>query len=305
MKKYNLNIVVSPDRCDINDFVTIVDVIKKKTDDIYVELSSLYPSDEEVQETEVEELPNLKLPSLTVCLVDLPGFNPPGKLLMSKTINKIKQFEIFRKNNINTPFTALYDPNMDFSVFKGHVILKPFQPSLQSINENIFVLPIEQVAKEKRNYEIPFIIQQFVDSGEYPSIYRAVVFLGEVLYKYRISGTVKKVNGNIPVNFNNKSHPPEVDTRIWDHNQEVYDFAKTISNAFPESPLLGVDIIEEASSKKLHAIEVNAGGNVWHFSTHSKSAKYHPHLGERRLNQYGAFNVAADALINRTRKLIV
>jgi hypothetical protein len=305
MKKYNLNIVVSPDRCDINDFVTIVDNIKNKSDDINVELSRLYPADEEIPEIESEEVFNPDLPSLTVCLIDLPGFNPPGKLIMSKAINKIKQYEIFKDNNIDTPLTAMYDPNMDFSVFKGHVILKPYQSVLQSVKENIFVLPIEQVAKEKKIYEYPYIIQQFIDSGDYPSIYRAVVFLGEVLYKYKMSGTVKKLGDIIPVDFNNKNVSPEVDTRVWDHNQEVYDFAKQISEAFPDIPLLGVDIIEEANTKKLYAIEVNAGGNVWHFATHSRSIKLHPHLAEKRLNQYGAFNVAADALINKTRKLSV
>jgi hypothetical protein len=199
----------------------------------------------------------------------------------------------------------MYNPDMDFSKFKKHVILKPFLPSLQSVKENVFVLPVDKVVKEKITYDTPYIIQQFIDSGDYPSIYRAVVFLGEVLYCYKMSGTVKKVGNDIPIDFNNKNLPPDVDTREWDHNQEVYDFAKEISSAFPESPLLGVDIIEEANTKRLYAIEVNAGGNVWHFATHSRSIANHPYLAEKRLNQYGAFNVAADALINRTRKLIV
>lgn len=305
MKKYNLNIVVSPDRCDINDFIEIVDKINEKANDINVMLSKLYPVDEEVQEEDSLENYDPNLPSLTVCLIDLPGFNPDGKLIMSKTISKIKQFEIFKQNNINTPLTAMYDRNMDFSIFDNYVILKPLLPSLQSVKENIFVLPIDKVANEKVSYNTPYIIQQFIDSGECPSIYRAVVFLGEILYKYKISGTVKKIGNFIPEDFNNKNVSPEIDTRVWDHNQEVYDFAKQISQAFPDIPLLGVDIIEESGTKKLYAIEVNAGGNVWHFATHSRSIKLHPHLAEKRLNQYGAFNIAADALINATRKLII
>jgi glutathione synthase/RimK-type ligase-like ATP-grasp enzyme len=220
---------------------------------------------------------------------------------MSKPINKIKQYEIFKNNNIATPLTSMYDPNMDFSIFNGYVVLKPYKYSLQSVKENIFVFPIEQVAYETPYYDTPYIIQQFIDSGEYPSIYRAVVFLGEVLYLCKISGTVKKVDGIIPIDFNNKNSPPEIDTHEWDHNQLVYDFAKIISNAFPDSPLLGVDIIEDTNTGKLYAIEVNAGGNVWHFSKHSR----YPHLAEKRLNQYGAFDVAADALIKAARKFVL
>ena len=303
MKKINLNIIVSPDRCDINDFITIKNIIKSKADDISVELSSLYPSDVEVEEIDIDEEPYHGEPSLTVCLVDLPEFNPSGKLLMTKPINKIKQYNTFKDNNINTPLTAMYDPNMDFGVFDQYIILKPYQSALQSVKENIFVLPVDQVSKDRKNYDVPYIIQQFIDSGDYPSIYRAVVFLGEVLYLCKISGTIKKSGDVIPVDFNNKNSPPEIDTHEWDHNQLVYDFAKTISNAFPDSPLLGVDIIEDYRTGNLYAIEINAGGNVWHFSSHSRSIEYHPYLAEKRLNQYGAFSVAADALIKAARKL--
>ena len=77
--------------------------------------------------------------------------------------------------------------------------------------------------------------------------------------------------------------------------------------AFPQMPLLGCDILEEQETGMLYGIEVNAGGNVWHFSspylaeTRSKT----PILNAARLNQYNAFDTAAKALINATRRLAI
>jgi len=44
-------------------------------------------------------------------------------------------------------------------------------------------------------------------------------------------------------------------------------FAASVHAVFPDMPLLGCDIVREHATGRLHAIEVNAGGNVWHLSS--------------------------------------
>lgn len=69
----------------------------------------------------------------------------------------------------------------------------------------------------------------------------------------------------------------------------------------PGIPLQGLDIMRDVRDGQLYALESNAGGNTWAFSSK---------LGEntRRvlggaaamIDQFGAWDVAADALIKRT-----
>jgi D-alanine-D-alanine ligase-like ATP-grasp enzyme len=86
---------------------------------------------------------------------------------------------------------------------------------------------------------------------------------------------------------------------------DVLAFAKRIAGVFGGIPLLGIDIVREHGSGKLYALEVNAGGNVWHFSSPywaERRARY-PHVARAMHEQFGAFDVAAKALISATRRL--
>ena len=305
MKKYNLNVIVHPERCNPDDFIQIADKIKKRCNDINVNISCLFPAIQIIENELIEEY-DYNLPSLTICLVPLPDIKVEGKLLMCKTIDKITQYKIFKENNLNTPITKIYKLDMDLSIFGDYVFLKPFFPSIQSTGRGLFAISKEELIQEKILFNTPYIIQEFIDSGNKANIYRSTMFLGEVLYICRIDGAVEKQDGIIPKNFHNKCRPPEIDAHRFEHYPEIYDFSKKIAKAFPDSPLLGIDVIKDSETKELYVLEVNAGGNVWHFSSKSEASKnaQHPHHIYHKLNQYDAFNTAADALIKVTRKLL-
>ena len=109
---------------------------------------------------------------------------------------------------------------------------------------------------------------------------------------------------NHSTHFHSKSSAIRREFQYYPH---VYDFAKKVAAAFRQSPLLGCDILEEHTTGNLYAIEVNAGGNVWHFSSpyNAKDRAAHPEYNALFQSQYGAFDVAAKALINATRRLAV
>ena len=50
------------------------------------------------------------------------------------------------------------------------------------------------------------------------------------------------------------------------HDREIIELGERAHAAFPQIPLLGVDIIREQPSGKLYVIEVNSAGDTWHFS---------------------------------------
>jgi hypothetical protein len=75
----------------------------------------------------------------------------------------------------------------------------------------------------------------------------------------------------------------------------------------PAIPLQGVDIIREAATGRLFVLEINAGGNTWHFSSKrmEERRKSHPETyltREERIAQFGAWDVAARVLIERARQ---
>jgi FtsZ-binding cell division protein ZapB len=72
--------------------------------------------------------------------------------------------------------------------------------------------------------------------------------------------------------------------------------------AFARIPLLGIDILRSETEAKLYAIEVNAGGNVWHFSSHNLAHRREKfsHLADEMKAQFGAWQAAARALVRKT-----
>ncbi len=70
--------------------------------------------------------------------------------------------------------------------------------------------------------------------------------------------------------------------------------------AFPNIPLQGIDILEESGTGRLYVIEINAGGNTWHFFS-SRSALGRIGITRKdRVAQFGAWKVATEALIETT-----
>lgn len=83
---------------------------------------------------------------------------------------------------------------------------------------------------------------------------------------------------------------------------DIMAFAATIQSAFPDIPLLGCDIVKEIPGNRLHAIEVNAGGNVWHLSSPRTSGSRTITKIQSYLKTFESYDKAALALIRATRR---
>jgi hypothetical protein len=99
------------------------------------------------------------------------------------------------------------------------------------------------------------------------------------------------------------AHNAESAKREWImvNEADVAALAARAAKAMQEMPVLGVDIVRDRSTGQLYVLETNSGGNVWHLSSHL--GMKHSHKERRkRYNQFGALYVAADALIEKTRR---
>ena len=92
---------------------------------------------------------------------------------------------------------------------------------------------------------------------------------------------------------------------------DVLDLARRAYAAMPYIPLQGVDIVRHAASGRLFVLEINAGGNTWHFSSlyMEQRRKSRPReeqspqiTREERIAQFGAWDVAARVLIKKTQE---
>ena len=87
-----------------------------------------------------------------------------------------------------------------------------------------------------------------------------------------------------------------------DSTPEILDFARRVAGCFPRIPLLGVDILQHHETGELFGLEINAGGNTWHFSSKGATSGRVAVGREARMEQFGAWEIAVRALIEASDK---
>jgi hypothetical protein len=86
------------------------------------------------------------------------------------------------------------------------------------------------------------------------------------------------------------------------NDREILAFGRLVHAAMPGIPLQGIDILRDVKDGRLYVLENNAGGNTWAFSSQrGENARRALGGAEAMVNQFGAWDIAADVLIKRTR----
>jgi hypothetical protein len=259
-----------------------------------------------------------KHPTLTVSF-SRNGFTPlRGRILHNRQVPKLEQAQILDSVGVSVPHCETFIPGMDLSssVWSQLLLLKPRPLELTSHGDNIQIFKRSTLAQMTKadfppshaTHRMPMILQNFVDTGVHPCKYRVLTLCGEVLYaQFR---TLKEPRPDLHSD-DATLLTAQVATSggdceyVHDDYPDVVAFAKRASAAFPTIPLLGIDIVRDKLTGDLHVLEVNAGGNVWHFSSRlwAGRRKLNPEIMAAALQQFGAFEVAAQALASATLKL--
>ena len=263
----------------------------------------------------LENIPEgfFNLPVLVIYLVNPPPANFKHELpyISVSPMTKLEQYWILKKANIPylpiEPFIC--GTSVDSELYGNWVVLKP--KSLQSTGKDINMLPTKVLPFIKASdfpadhliHRDDYYVQKFVKTGSYPFHYRAMIFCGEILY----SATNKS---NIPYPDLTADIPTLLNTTVASNivgNRErkiVKDerknrFALRVAKALPKYPILGIDIIEDVETNKLYVLEINAGGNGWHFSSAiaANTPEHTEEHAKQMLIQYNAFDTAAKALL--------
>lgn len=272
-------------------------------------------------------------PTLTVALTSVFKLAVRrGPVLRNHQVEKLVQQALFRKHGIPTP-PALpfhFGMKLDPILFGEFVVLKPMNLFMTSRGVGIHLLRRRQAESITlddfpadhliRGDHKGYIVQKFIDTGEYVADHRVATFFGRVLYANCATAREPRpeLHPVIPnVTDNTISGLVQQSDWRWHADADVLELARKVHAAFPGIPLLGIDILRQAGTGKLFVLECNPGGNTWHFSS-STGRSWHARIGrslgapehqaeaagrKMLLEQFSAFDRVAEALVEKTRTL--
>ena len=306
---YLKSLLIVMRRESLGDFEAIARRVRKMDPSIWIHLCP--------DRVDPQKIPPgfLNLPLLSIYLVNPPpdSFKPTAGQLAVKSISKLEEYEHFKKHNIPClPIEAFHwGMTLDKSVYGDWVVLKP--QTIQSTGKDVNMVPTNLIPTLKLD-DFPedhlirkddYYVQKFIKTGETPTHHRVLVFCGEVLYSSSSTNFISYppsesnldflLSTSITANFKGKRKI------YFTKSNELIDLALKTAATFKDLPLLGVDIICDTFTKKLYVLEVNAGGNVWHFSSEIGKGLRRDLGGSKiMVSQYGAWDRAAKALLDIT-----
>ena len=259
------------------------------------------------------------LPTLIFAPGPLRRFAPiRGRAYFGHAIPKFEQLRRLAAAGVRVPKTALLQPGMSFSraEWGPFVIVKPTDLFSSSNGagislmrpERVRFIPAGEYPEDHPGRRGPMLVQQFVDSGPYINAYRVLTLFGRPLF-------CALEHANEPrIDLGKADEAIEASTiatqgiadysRQYIYEADVVELAAAAYRAIPEAALQGCDIIRDAETRLLYVLELNPGGNTWHFSSdHAREARatQGPALERQRRTHLDAFGSAAHILAERTR----
>lgn len=309
----NLILVLTPGRYDALDFVDIAKRVAARAPDLSVHVID--------GTRDSFELPAdaWMAPTLTIGIGPRTKFRPPrGPHLFSRQIDKLRQAEAMERFGIASPHAARFEFGMDMpaSIWGDFILLKPAHLGRTSHGDGIQLFRRERLAALRAAdfaadapiRQTPMLAQRFIDTGVHPAKYRVLTLMGDILYCQRAA--LKQPRPDLSA--------PDADLEravvstgggerdyVASYDEDVLDLGRRTAEAFGIVPLLGIDVIRDAKTGDLHVLEVNAGGNVWHFSSPmwADRRRLLPQVAQAMHEQFGAFDAAAKALTAAARRL--
>jgi hypothetical protein len=256
-------------------------------------------------------------PTLMVSFQFPRAFRPKrGQVYTGVPFNKVVQIRLFAAAGVPVPRSAVFRPGVTPTrrEWGDFVILKPSMAGLPAGGLHTFLVPTERVAAlidrifppESAVRKQPIIMQQFIDTGEHPTNFRVLCLFGEPIHCMEQALLEARPPLDAPeeqilaasIVANTKGRH----TRVLVEPADILEFGRRVAKAMPGIPLQGIDVIRERGTGRLFALENNPGGNTWHFSSRVGEEGRRMVSREARIAQFGAWDIAARVLVERTLK---
>jgi len=216
----------------------------------------------------------IRRPCLTVSWVELQKYRPlRGPVVAGKRLGKIDDMARLKQAGVPVPRWCVLrsDENTDLSAFGDHVVVKPNHGGrgagvIVDRGERVRSWPVEHDRGGR-------IAQEFIYTGPWPVSYRVSVFFGRVLFCARIEANHDRPALDSPDRIGAGAAVSVVSTQLGfsstlEADEEVMALARQVAVAYPDIPLLGVDVIREHGTGRLFVLESNPAGYTWRFGKH-------------------------------------
>jgi glutathione synthase/RimK-type ligase-like ATP-grasp enzyme len=257
----------------------------------------------------------LSRPSLVFSPCSLIKFRPAGgKIFAGRPVDKVEQVRRLQLAHIPTPRTLQLIPGMslDPAVWGEYVVVKPTM-GLTSYGRSLrLARPKELGARFLEltgNGREKMLVQELIDTTNEAGrlfAYRVLTMFGHPLYANTNTQTARRppLAEIHDQGSNVLAHNAKGIRRTGEliDDPDVLELAKQAAKAFTELPVLGLDIVRERATGDLYVLETNSGGYVWHLSSDVIGRRQPQKAQRKKYNQFRALDIAADALIEKTRK---
>lgn len=305
MTHYNLIIIHVPGRQQRADFDSIRNMMYGPADDIDLFiLSADQPAPPDFWRR-MAERPSLIFSAMPIRLdPKLRGFRA-----MPPEIARSEEIRLLAEAGFAAPATRTLTPDLrlDEADWGPFTVLKPDGRSrgrgvVLTRTRNVRWLDTAALPESDPRRGRVLLAQRYVPAGARLASYRVMTVLGRVIYA--VSATAADdlpPLDPIDIPLNAQATRPSL---ALTEDAEVLTLARAVAAKLAHLPVLGIDIIREAQTGKLHVFDLNAGGNAWHLSSDHGLAQQR-RFGLDYFSQFDALPTIAAALAEATRRLAV
>lgn len=243
-------------------------------------------ADPEVEVTVVDDAPTggrvaSDVRALTVSPAKVRWFRPPrGPVLDAPALSKSEEYARLDAAGVPVPrwtlLTAAERPALDG--LGRYVVAKPDRGArgaevrILRADHVRWRPPATKLASSLGGVLGRTVLQQFIYTGPWPASYRVATLFGTALYAWKVEASHTRAplveRGGL-LDFDGVSIISSGKGCTFElvDDADVLALAERAHRAFPDAPLLGVDLARERATGALYVLEVNSLGFVWHFSS--------------------------------------
>lgn len=310
MYKYNLILFHVPKRQGISDFLTVKNIMVGRAPDIQVHVISAAPVPDSFWQVAAAR------PTLLFSPVALHSLDTRirGTRMVSETVTKLEELARIAATGAPVPETHLITKTLrldeaqwgPFTVIKPNLGMRGQGVSLVRTRD-VRWIDTGRLPKSDPRHGDELLAQRFVDTGPCFICYRVFTVLGRPIYCMTSTALDERAALDAgapepldaPVAANGLRRKLELV-----NDREVIDLAMSVHAGLPHLPVMGLDIIREASTGRLFVLEYNSTGGVWHLSSDHGLGHQKDHALDYYA-QFDALNTITNALIEATRKCAV
>jgi glutathione synthase/RimK-type ligase-like ATP-grasp enzyme len=227
-------------------------------------------------------------------------------------LRKSEEFAALQRCGIPVPRWALLreGERPDLTGFGDYVVTKPDRGArgadvkIRRASRLRWKAPETDQARNMERATSDLVVQEFIYTGRWPVSYRVVSLFGKVLFALRLEADHRRRPLESSKDFSGISIVSNTleSSYTLSGDEEIIEFGERAHAAFPEIPLLGIDIIRDCETGKLYVMEVNPDGWSWLFKS-TAGRRLQEANGIDFDSQFQGIRKTALILIDRTRQL--